>query len=139
MPDTLSTYKDETHQFADKVSDLAETARESLADTAKTVKDKAGKFGRGAMTSIEESRLSAAGTLHNAASGLHDNAGSLPGGPDMARSAAEKVDAVAGYLKGHNTKKMMADLEALVKKNPVPSLLVAGALGFLLSRALRNN
>jgi len=32
-----------------------------------------------------------------------------------------------------------ADVEAIVKRNPGPSLLIAGALGFLIGRTLRSN
>ena len=132
-------YENDTNQLADQATDIATKAKESISDTAKTVKDKTQEFGRAAVTKIEENRVSAAGALHNAATSLHDNAAKLPNGPDMAHSAAEKVDAVAGYLQGHDTKQMMADVEAVVKKNPVPSLLIAGALGFLMGRAFRNN
>ena len=139
MPETNYGYENETNQLADQASDMAKRAKDSVSDTAKTVKDKAQEFGRTAVNKIEENRVSAAGALHDAATGLHDNAGKLPNGPDLAHSAAEKVDAVAGYLQGHDTKQMMADVETIVKKNPVPSLLIAGAVGFLIGRALRTS
>lgn len=138
MPET-NYAENETNQLADQASDIATKAKESISDTAKTVKDKTQEFGRAAVNKIEENRVSAAGALQNAASSLHDNAAKLPNGPDLAHSAAEKVDAVAGYLERHDTKQMMADVEAVVKKNPGPSLLIAGALGFLIGRAFRNN
>jgi ElaB/YqjD/DUF883 family membrane-anchored ribosome-binding protein len=139
MPETNYGYENEANRLADQASDIATKAKESVSDTAKTVKDRTQEFGRAAVNKIEENRISAAGALHNAASSLHDNAAKLPNGPDMAHSAAEKVDAVAGYLQGHDTKQMMADVETVVKRNPGPSLLIAGALGFLIGRAFRNN
>jgi ElaB/YqjD/DUF883 family membrane-anchored ribosome-binding protein len=139
MPDTNFSYENETNQLADQASEIAKQAKDSLTDTAKTVKDKTQEFGRAAVNRIEENRVSAAGALHSAATSLHENASKLPNGPDLAHSAAEKVDAVSGYLQGHDTKQMMADVEAVVKKNPMPSLLIAGALGFLIGRTLRNN
>jgi ElaB/YqjD/DUF883 family membrane-anchored ribosome-binding protein len=139
MPETNYSYENETNALADQASDIAKRAKDSMSDTVKTVKEKTQEFGRAAANKIEENRVSAAGALHNAASSMHDNAAKLPNGPDMANSAADKVDAVAGYLQGHDTKQMMADVETLVKKNPVPALLMAGAVGFLIGRALRNN
>src|ERR1700688_1364669 len=132
MTDTNYGYENEANR-------LAKQAKDSLTDTAKTVKDKTQEFGRAAVNKIEENRVSAAGALHSAATSLHENASKLPNGPDLAHSAAEKVDAVSGYLQGHDTKQMMADVEAVVKKNPMPSLLIAGALGFLIGRTLRNS
>jgi ElaB/YqjD/DUF883 family membrane-anchored ribosome-binding protein len=139
MPDTNYGYENEPNKVADQASEIAKQAKDSIADSAKTVKDKTQEFGRAAVNKIEENRVSAAGALHSAATSLHENASKLPNGPDLAHSAAEKVDAVSGYLQGHDTKQMMADVEAVVKKNPMPSLLIAGALGFLIGRTLRNN
>ncbi|MDP8988679.1 MAG: hypothetical protein M3N41_01190 [Acidobacteriota bacterium] len=139
MPDTNYSYENESRQMSDQASEIAKQAKDALTDTAKTVKDKTQEFGRAAVNKLEENRVSAAGALHSAATSLHENASKLPNGPDLAHSAAEKVDAVSGYLQGHDTKQMMADVEAMVKKNPMPSLLIAGGLGFLIGRTLRNN
>ncbi len=139
MPDTTYGYREnEISQLGDDASNMARKAKESIADTAQTMKDKTQEFGRDAMNKIEDNRVSAAGALHNAATSLHQNAEKLPNVPDMAHSAADKVEAVASYLQGHDTKQMMADVETVVKRNPGPSLLVAGALGFLIARAFRN-
>jgi len=133
MPDTNYGYENETTHLADQASDLAQRT-----DSAKTMKDKTQEFGRAAVSKIEENRVMAAGALHNAANGLHQSAAKLPNVPDMAHSAAEKVDAVASYMEGHNTRQMMADVEGVVTRNPGPSLLIAAAFGFLMGRALRN-
>src|ERR1700738_3034906 len=92
--------ENETNQMTDQASELAKRAKDAVTDTAKNVKDKAQEFGRTAGNKLEDKRIATAGALHNAAGSLHDNAGKLPGGPDMANSAAVKVDAVAGYLQG---------------------------------------
>ena len=135
---TYGYKENEAGQLADEASNMARKAKESLR-TAKTMKDKTQEFGRDAMNKIEENRVSAADALHNAASTLHQKADRLPNGPDIAHSTADRVDAVASYLQGHDTKQMMADVETVVRRNPGPSLLVAGALGFLIGRAFRNN
>lgn len=140
MPDMTYGYKEnETTQLGDEAAEMARKAKESLSDAAKTVKDKTQEFGRDAMNKIEENRVSAAGALHNAASSMHQKADKLPNGPDLAHSAADRVEAVASYLQGHDTKQMMADVETIVRRNPGPSLLVAGVLGFLVGRAFRSN
>jgi len=140
MPDMTYGYKEnEATQLGDEAADMARNAKESLSDAAKTVKDKTQEFGRDAMNKIEENRVSAAGALHNAASSMHQKADKLPNGPDLAHSAADRVDAVASYLQGHDTKQMMADVETVVRRNPGPSLLAAGLLGFLVGRAFRSN
>jgi len=136
---TYGYKENEATQLGDEAAEMARKAKESLSDAAKTVKDKTQEFGRDAMNKIEENRVSAAGALHNAASSMHQKADKLPNGPDLAHSAADRVEAVASYLQGHDTKQMMADVETVVRRNPGPSLLVAGALGFLIGRAFRSN
>jgi len=136
---TYGYKENEATQLGDEAADMARNAKESLSDAAKTVKDKTQEFGRDAMNKIEENRVSAAGALHNAASSMHQKADKLPNGPDLAHSAADRVDAVASYLQGHDTKQMMADVETVVRRNPGPSLLAAGLLGFLVGRAFRSN
>ena len=139
MSDTNIGYREnESNQLAEQASNAVKNTKDALTDTAKTVKDKTEELGRTAISKIEENRMSTAGALHSAASSLHDNAAKLPNVPDMAHSAAEKVDAVASYMDAHDTKQMMADVESVVKRNPGPSLLVAAAVGFLLGRAVRN-
>ena len=139
MPDMTYGYKEnEATQLGDEAAEMARKAKESLSDAAKTVKDKTQELGRDAINKIEENRVSAAGALHNAASSMHQKADKLPNGPDLAHSAADRVEAVASYLQGHDTKQMMADVETVVRRNPGPSLLVAGALGFLIGRAFRS-
>jgi ElaB/YqjD/DUF883 family membrane-anchored ribosome-binding protein len=139
MPETNYGYENEKNELTDQAADMAKRTKETITDTARTVKDKTQEFGRSAVNKIEENRVSAAGALHSAASSLHQTAGKLPNVPDIAHSTAERVDAVAAYMEGHDTKQMMADMEAVVKRNPGPSLLIAAAVGFLLGRAIRND
>jgi ElaB/YqjD/DUF883 family membrane-anchored ribosome-binding protein len=140
MADTnYGAQENETNQLADQMSNVAQRTKETMSDTAKSLKDKTQELSRNATDKLEETRASAAGALHSTASSLHENAAKLPNVPDLAHSAAERLEAVATYLDGHDTKQMMADVESLVRRNPGPSLLVAGALGFILARAFRND
>src|SRR5947207_306262 len=115
---------------------------EKLADTAGQVKSKISELGRTAADKIDENREAVAGGFEKTASRLHEKAGSLPGGEkvnDLAHAAAEKLKCTAGYVRGHNVKNMMADVETLVKNNPGPSLLGAAIIGFLVGRAFTDN
>jgi hypothetical protein len=91
---------------------------------------------------IDENRDAAADGIDKAASALHENAESLPGGEKAARfahTAADKLGASAQYVREHDARRMMADVETLVKNNPGPSLLVVALAGFLVGRAFRSN
>jgi ElaB/YqjD/DUF883 family membrane-anchored ribosome-binding protein len=111
--------------------DMAEGARNAAASMTDGV--------RGAAATLDESRSTAADGLDVAASALQDRAADLPGGEtvrNVARAAADGLGSSAEYVRTHDAKRMMADVESLVKSNPGPALAVAAAFGFLLGRAL---
>ena len=111
--------------------DITERARNAAA----SVTDAAGD----AAATIDESRSTAADGLDAAASALHDRADDLPGGEtvrNVARATADRLSTGADYVRSHDAKRMMADVESFVKSNPGPALAIAAAFGFLLGRAL---
>jgi len=88
---------------------------------------------------VAESRSTTADGLDSAASAIHDRADDLPGGDtvrNFARATADRLSTSADYVRSHDAKRMMADVETFVKSNPGPALAVAAAFGFLLGRAL---
>ncbi len=112
-------------------SDITERARNAAA----SVTDAAGD----AAAAIDERRSTAADGLDTAASALYDRAADLPGGEtvrNVARATADRLSTGADYVRSHDAKRMMADVESFVKSNPGPALAVAAAFGFLLGRAL---
>jgi ElaB/YqjD/DUF883 family membrane-anchored ribosome-binding protein len=139
MPDPTNLgYPNDT--FGDSLAEGSKNLKESITDTANKATEKSKELGRTAMNKIEESRTSVASSLQSAATTLHQKADSgVQAAGNVAHSAADKLEAVAGYMRDNDTKKMMADVEEVVKKNPGRSLLVAVAVGFLAGRALRNS
>ena len=92
-----------------------------------------------AAAAIDDSRSTAADGLDAAASALHDRVDDLPGGEtvrNVARATADRLSSSADYVRSHDVKRVMADVETFVKSNPGPALAVAAAFGFLLGRAL---
>jgi len=111
--------------------DITERAR----NAAESVTDAAGD----AAAAIDEKRSTAADGLDTAASALYDRADDLPGGEtvrNVARATADRLSTGADYVRSHDAKRMMADVESFVKSSPGPALAIAAAFGFLLGRAL---
>lgn len=81
----------------------------------------------------------AADRLESAASTVADRVENLPGGnrvKEFAQAAADRLGTTADYMRSHDAKRMMSDVETVVRNNPGPALLVAAALGFLVGRAV---
>ncbi len=128
--------------FQDPATDAAQTVTEKLSEAASQVKDKVSDLGETAVDKIDENRGTAASGLQSAASALYENAERLPGGEKvagLAHSAADKLSSTAEYVREHDVKSMMGDVEQLVKNNPGPSILAAAVVGFLVGRAFSSN
>jgi ElaB/YqjD/DUF883 family membrane-anchored ribosome-binding protein len=113
---------------ADAVAERAGYIKESISDMARTAKQTA-----------DEGRQTAAERLGSAASAVRDQADQLPGGTkvqQLAHAAAERLSTTADYVRSHDGKRMLADVERVVKNNPGPSLVIAAAFGFVVGRAL---
>ena len=111
--------------------DLTEGTRNAAASITDAARD--------AAATIDGSRSTAADGLDAAASALYDRAADLPGGEtvrNVARATADRLGSSAEYVRTHDAKRMVANVESFVKSNPGPALAVAAAFGFLLGRAM---
>ena len=115
---------------------------DNVSDAATEMKDKVADLGRTAADKINENRGATASGLEKAASTIHENAASLPGGEkvaELAHSTADKLTTTAEYVRDHDVNSIMTDVERLVKNSPGPALLIAGVIGFLVGRAFTSN
>ena len=126
-------------QLDDATASHTDSATGDVARRARNVTESVGDIARDAAKSVDANRSTAADGLDSAASTLRDNADQLPGGEtvrDFAHSTADRLTTGAEYMRTHDARRMMADVEDIVKKNPGPALAVAAAFGFLIGRAL---
>ena len=104
---------DKTASFGNELADRAAEAKDSMSDMAAAATKK-----------VDE---------------VQERLGEFPGGQrvkELASAAADRVSTTADYVRTHDAKRMMADVETVVKNNPGPALLVAAAFGFVLGRSL---
>ena len=57
-------------------------------------------------------------------------------GEELYESASDRLGEAADYIRNRDVKSMAGDLQAWVRKNPGPSLLVAAVIGFAAGRAI---
>lgn len=131
-----------TSSMGDTLNDTAQNVKDKVTDAASTAKQRVSETARQATDKIDEKRGPAADALESAASTIHEKAEDLPGGEtvrSVAHSAAERLESTAGYIRGHDVRSMMSDVEEIVKRNPGPALLIAVGIGFLIGRAFRED
>jgi hypothetical protein len=94
--------------------------------------------GRGTMEKLAQTRHSTANAFNRAADALHRNADRLPGARscDMAHKAASGLESTSRYLRDHDSRAMINDLEQVIRRNPGPAIIGALAMGFLIGRAV---
>jgi len=124
-------------------------SEDSVGDTASQESGKkssiAGKASEGASMAKEKATSGtdtliekAAGGLESLSSTMSSKSESMGSGQiqSIAGSAAGTLAQGAEMLRGRDSEQMMSDLEELVRKKPLESLLVAAGVGYLISRAL---
>ncbi|HEY7391043.1 MAG TPA: hypothetical protein VH640_21175 [Bryobacteraceae bacterium] len=136
------TNSEDVRTTPDEIPCATPDMKEKVTDAVKETREKVQNVRRGVQSRVDESRAPAADKLEGAASVLHNRADSLPGGErvaNLAHAAAGKMQATADYVRQHNVKDMMDDLNGFVRKHPVQSMFAAVVAGFLVGRALRSS
>lgn len=121
--------------WGDRASAAASETTGNMVETAKQKADQV----VGQVSATADAGIDRAATgLDRAAEMLRDRASGQGGSMEsVATVAAERLDAAAHYLQGKDSETLIAELEALVRRRPTESLLVALGIGFLLSKAMR--
>ena len=115
--------------------------QEKAGQAASQAREKVGAMADSATEAVDDHREQASEVMDNAANQIRERGESLPGGErttEIASMAADKVEATSDYVREHDVKDMMSDLETLVRNHPTQSLVVAAAAGFLVGRMLRS-
>jgi uncharacterized membrane-anchored protein YhcB (DUF1043 family) len=119
------------HQAKDTASNLADKARDAASNVGQRVSDAASYAGQRA-----DDATSAAGSgLKNLASQVRQNVPQEGMLGQAAGYAASALDRTGDYLREQGLGGMANDFTNLVRRNPIPALLIGVAFGFLVARA----
>lgn len=126
---------------ADMSGGAGSTESTSTIDKAKeavsSMSGKATGIGSQATSKADAGIEKAAGGLDSIASTLRERGESMGEGQvaSLATAAAERMSSGAEMLRGTDSDQLMTDLESLIRRRPMESLLVAAGIGYLISRA----
>jgi ElaB/YqjD/DUF883 family membrane-anchored ribosome-binding protein len=133
--DMASKAKEKAGEVQQKAGQVGEQVQEKAREVTGQVQDKASQVGEQAHTMSDKGIDSAASGLDQAASMLRQQGEGREGALGTAASTtADTLESASAYLHEKDTDQMMSDLEALVRKRPVESVLVAAGVGFVLSK-----
>lgn len=129
--DAAATVTDKARDAMSAVSDKARETASNLGNTASEAASNLGQKAEDATTAVGGSMKSLAGTIRENApeGGFIGSAGS---------TLADTLEKGGRYLEEQGLSGMGDDLTNLIRRNPVPALLVGIGLGYLIARATRS-
>ena len=119
--------RDTAHNVADAARDAATHAGQAIRDTASTVGKKAEDWTATAGHKVE--------SLGDTVRHQGPNSGMLG---KATEGLAEGLESVGGYMSDKNLSGMMGDVTNLIKRNPIPALLLGLGIGYILGKSLRS-
>lgn len=122
-----------------KTGNLASQATEKAGNLANQATDKASDIANQASDKADAGMSKAAQGLDTLASTIRDKSQMMSDGSvhSIATTAASKLESGAEALRSTDTDQLMTELESMIRRKPVESLLVAAGVGFLLARSVR--
>lgn len=108
-----------------------------------TLRKKGARIAEQAVDSLDANRDRVASGLDAVADRVHDRVDAAAEVAATigaaAHGAADRLEGAARYVRDHDTSTMLSDLEGMVRRHPVKTLLVVLAAGYLAGRALQRD
>lgn len=133
MATTTNAPKDLGNQ-ANKAFD---TVKETATDMAEKAKQAAGSMAESAGKKANEAASAVGSTMKSFGEKIKDNAPSEGYLGKASQSVASSLEEGGKYLQEQGLTGLAEDVGGLIKRNPVPAVLVAIGIGFMIGRMLK--
>jgi ABC-type transporter Mla subunit MlaD len=136
-PTTYNATERELDRAADTAQGAIDTMRDKAEDVVGDVKDKATQVGSQVADKADAATTTVGEKMTDVAQTIRQNAPTSGPIADAADSAADTLQRAGSYLQEQDLADMRADLEGLIRRHPIESLLIGFGLGYLLARGMR--
>jgi len=127
---TMDNVRDKAQDVAGDVRDKAQQVGSQVADKAQQVGSQVADKADAATTTVGDKMTDVAQTLREKA----PTTGPLA---DAADTAADTLQRAGTYLQQQDLNDMRSDLEGIIRRHPIESLLIGLGVGYLLARSTR--
>jgi len=135
MADITATAKNKVEELGSTCAQAASNASEGIRTAAGYVADQAREFAGTASKKAEDATTAIGGSLKSAGDAIRQS-GPQDGRMGQASSAVAQTLANTGeYLQREGLQGIEHDVTNLIKRNPIPALLIGIGLGFLIAHA----
>jgi ElaB/YqjD/DUF883 family membrane-anchored ribosome-binding protein len=128
--------KEQAGQAVDKLKDAAGHAGEAVSSAASAVGQKAGEVASAVGHKAEDATAAVGSGMQGLAGQVRDSGPQSGMLGTASRTVADGLEGAGQYLQDKNLSGMMDDITGLIKRNPVPAVLLALGIGFLVGRVL---
>ena len=135
MADVMSSAKNKFQEVGNQAVEAANTAADNVRNAAGYVVDQVKDMAKAGSARAEDATHAIGGGLRAASDAIRQN---LPqdGRLGQATSAvAQGLSETGDYIEREGLEGIGSDLTNLIKRNPIPALLLGIGLGFLVARA----
>jgi hypothetical protein len=136
MANTMQNARDAAAGAADKAKDLASSAVDKTRDAASAVADKTKDMASRAGQKADDVAGKVGSGLESAASSVREHGPQSGMLGSAANRVADTLESGGRYLREEGMTGLADDLTDLVKRNPIPALLLGLGVGYLIARAL---
>ncbi len=127
----------ESNAIRSSVENAAKQAGENVQQTASAAMGKAQEMASSAGRKVDEAATNLGEHVQSAAGALRER-GPQEGMLGSATGAiADRLDSAGRYLQEEGLVGMAEDVTELIRRNPIPSMLIGIGIGFLLAKMLR--
>jgi len=134
---TVDAIADTTQEVAGDVKDKAQQVADKAHDLGAHMVDTAQDLGAQAVNRADAATTTVGGKMTDAAQTIRDNAPTSGPIAHVADTAADTLEQAGSYLQEQDLAAIRADLEGIIRRYPVQSLLVGLGVGYLLARSMR--
>jgi len=135
--DTVNRATDTAHNTVDTVTDKAQQVASDVKDRAQQAADKAQDLGQQAIDRADDATTTVGGKMTDVAQTIREKAPVSGPVANAADTAASTLERAGSYLQEQDLADMRADLEGIIRRHPIESLLVGLGVGYLLARSMR--
>jgi len=122
----------------EKVKDTASSLTDQAKDVASNVASQAGQMASTAKEKSESALSSVACGMQSLAGTIRENAPREGMLGSASTSVAQTLESGGRYLKEEGLEGIGQDVTELIRRNPIPALMVGIGIGFLLARVTRS-
>ncbi len=126
-----------TKDMGNEAGKMLNAAKDTAMDVAERAKQTASNMAESAGKKANEVTSSVGSTIKNVGEKIKENAPTEGYLGQASQSVASSIEQSGRYLEEHGLSGLAEDVGSLIKRNPVPAVLVAVGIGFMVGRMLK--